>query len=208
MQSSFAINGAGASIGEEFGAPYSIWDRIRDAPLEPLKDPSRRSRLLFRIQAGPECPLRLSTGERLADLKGALGIVRLEGQYKASLGVGFVTMLESDSYVIEVALPQEQFADLASRASAGRFPTVVTIDTRGPLTDQAWDAKAETHLPVASITFTIPLSASVVLTSQPLLAALAKHARVVIWLVVALLLVNVVALLLASNLGQHALNRL
>jgi hypothetical protein len=165
----------GASLTEEFGGADEFLDEIESGPRNPVMEPKGKARLDVRVKIADNQKVSLTEGGRLDKLSGTVSIYPHAGDLqrdRKSIGVMSYSppYKPEDSifrkiparYWIRVSLPQSQFDPLIAAACLGRVPSGITITARGiQLTDemrQSWDTGSSPVLPVASISFSIPLS--------------------------------------------------
>jgi hypothetical protein len=165
----------GASLTEEFGGTDELLDEAESGPKTPVAEPKSRARLDVRVKIADTQRVSLTEGGRLDRLSGTVSIYPHAGNLqrdRKSIGVMSYSppYKPEDSifrkiparYWIRVILPQSQFDPLIAAACLGRIPSGITITARGiQLTDemrQSWDTGSSPVLPVASISFSIPLA--------------------------------------------------
>jgi hypothetical protein len=163
MQQSFDV--IDATLKETYGGHVSIWDRIEDKPMEPLKAPEIETLIMLRVKAYDwSSGVTLSTGEHLKDIEGSVEIRPQTEELRfqeGGMGIGLMTYLsESSRYFILVRIPQAQFYDLVAAARVGRVPSRVEIEDRSrmDIDGKIWDIESERNIHVSLIEFSIPLA--------------------------------------------------
>lgn len=166
----------GASLTEEFGGTADFFlDESESDSSKPVMEPKSKARLDVRVKIADTQRVSLAEGGRLDKLSGTISIYPHAGDMRRDRkNIGVMSYHSSykpeDSifrkiparYWIRVILPQSQFDPLVAAACLGRVPSGITIAARGiELTDdmhQSWDTGSSPVLPVASISFSIPLA--------------------------------------------------
>lgn len=166
----------GASLTEEFGGTVDFFlDESESDSRKPVMEPKSKARLDVRVKIADTQRVSLTEGGRLDKLSGTISIYPHAGDIRRDKkNIGVMSYHSSykpeDSvfrkiparYWIRVILPQSQFDPLVAAACLGRVPSGITITARGiQLTgelSQSWDTRSSPVLPVASISFSIPLA--------------------------------------------------
>lgn len=175
----------GASLTEEFGGTADFFlDESESDPGKPVMEPKSKARLDVRVKMADTQRVSLTEGGRLDKLSGTISIYPHAGDIRRDRkNIGVMSYYSSykpeDSifrkiparYWIRVILPQSQFDPLVAAACLGRVPSGIAITARGiEMTDdvhQSWDTRSSPVLPVASISFSIPLAAGKTDQEQP-----------------------------------------
>jgi hypothetical protein len=160
-----------ATLVEDFGDTSFYWAEEKLAPLSHIEC---KNRLSFKVKPNDDEYIKLSNGKQLQDIDGSIHIYPLvETIEEDALGIGWIRFMAApvsdmhyptrpDMYFIEAKLPPLQFSRLVAAVQNGRIPKLVTVDARGmelPYESAyKWDIKSSPVLPIASISFAIPLT--------------------------------------------------
>jgi hypothetical protein len=167
-----------ATLIEDFGDTsfYTSFYKSEEK-LAPLSHIECKNRLSFKVKPNEDEYVNLSNGKQLRDIDGSIHIYpQVESIEEETLGIGWIRFMAApdqsvsdvyypsrpDMYHIEVSLPSSQFSRLVEAAQNGRIPKLISVNARGmelPYESSfKWDIKSSPVLPIASISFTIPLT--------------------------------------------------
>ena len=128
--------------------------------------------LSFKIQLAQGESLTLSSGEKSSELDGRVTV--FPGTEEAEKGTLSYFPARNDEFyafppqfIVQTALPLNQFNELLSAAKLGRMPSTISVEIEGMDYDwqpdgsgKKWDNKALPRLAVSSMRFSVPLVVS------------------------------------------------